>query len=266
VEMEGFGFLAAARANDRVMAMVIRGISDLIDGKSKADKGGSQEMASAHASAFAFQILAKLQPPEKSKMEDSSQNSTHTSTSPAEPTLDRDVDEESTASGIKVFISYSHNQDRPDYRDRILKLANRLRGDGIECKIDRYETSPPEGWQRWMLDRIEEAEFVLVACSEEYDRRLRGKEAENKGKGATWEGGAILLELYEKAGENSKFIPIVLDSADITFIPTPLGSATYYNLQKDSGYETLYRRLTDQHETPPPPIGTIKKIPPHDRT
>jgi hypothetical protein len=43
----------------------------------------------------------------------------------------------------RVFISYSH--DSPEHADRVLALADRLRAEGIDCHLDQYETSPPEG-------------------------------------------------------------------------------------------------------------------------
>jgi nucleoside phosphorylase len=60
VEKESHGFLKAVRANKKMDALIIRGISALIDGKSDADARGSQQTAARHASAFAFEVLAKL--------------------------------------------------------------------------------------------------------------------------------------------------------------------------------------------------------------
>lgn len=62
VEMESSGFLRAGYANANVGVLVVRGISDLIEGKSDADAQGSQKLASAHAAAFAFEIIANIQP------------------------------------------------------------------------------------------------------------------------------------------------------------------------------------------------------------
>jgi nucleoside phosphorylase len=60
VEMEGFGMLTAVHASANVQSLVIRGISDLIEGKSQADAGGSQERAADNAAAFAFEVLESI--------------------------------------------------------------------------------------------------------------------------------------------------------------------------------------------------------------
>ena len=53
----------------------------------------------------------------------------------------------------KVFISYTH--DSRDHIDSVLNLADRLRAEGTDCHLDQYETSPPEGWARWTVRRID---------------------------------------------------------------------------------------------------------------
>jgi SEFIR domain len=163
----------------------------------------------------------------------------------------------------KVFISYSH--DSTVHKDRVLSLADQLRKNGVDCSIDQNETSPEKGWQRWMLNEIEVANFVLVVCSELHDRRFKGEEEVGKGKGATWEAAAIIQELYDASGYNSKFIPILLEANDSQFIPSPLRSATYYMPMTTEGYNSLYGRLTNQPPTPKQELGEFRKLDKRDR-
>lgn len=163
----------------------------------------------------------------------------------------------------QVFISYSH--DSPEHKDRVLELADRLRRDGIDCQLDQYLASPPEGWARWTLDRIEQAAFVLVVCTQEYEQRVRGRTAPGTGRGAKWEGAVITQELYEQEAHNTKFIPVLFSPGDSVYIPVFLRGYAHYALDTDEGYESLYRRLTDQHDTPAPGLGKRRTLPPRKR-
>lgn len=60
IDMEATGFLSALHTSHQVRGLIVRGISDLIEGKSKADSRGSQTLAARNASAFTFEILSKL--------------------------------------------------------------------------------------------------------------------------------------------------------------------------------------------------------------
>lgn len=60
IEMEGYGFLEAARQHPSTDALLIRGISDLVDNKAASDAGGSQPYATENAATFTINLIKHL--------------------------------------------------------------------------------------------------------------------------------------------------------------------------------------------------------------
>ena len=158
----------------------------------------------------------------------------------------------------EVFISYSW--DNEDHVQQVLALSNRLRSEGVDCVLDQYETSPPEGWPRWMDRKIRDSRLVLMICTETYYKRVMGDEAQDKGLGVKWEGGLIYQHIYN-AGSNPKFIPVLLREQDKKFIPTPLQSATHYRIDTQTEYDKLYSRLLNRPSVEKPKLGAVRSLP-----
>jgi hypothetical protein len=163
----------------------------------------------------------------------------------------------------KVFISYAHEKD--SHNEKVFELSERLRSEGIDCSIDQYEISPPEGWARWCRNQIKQADFVLVVCTETYERRFDGSESRGTGAGVKWEGAIITQELYDSEGSNTKFIPVVFDSYDIKYIPTEMRSGTYYILNSETEYDDLYRHITNQPKAIKRELGRLRSLPARSR-
>jgi hypothetical protein len=158
----------------------------------------------------------------------------------------------------KIFISYSHDSD--GHRALVRSIADQLRADGLDCQIDQYVNGfPPEGWQRWMETQIEEADYVLIICTQLYLKRFRGRDTEG-GRGVNFEGVVISQELYDDYYRNDKFIPVITDFGSVDDVPRPLKAYSTYHLP--TKYTELYRVLTDQAATPAPVIGKILYLPP----
>lgn len=156
-----------------------------------------------------------------------------------------------------VFISYSH--DSPDHARAVLALSNKLRSEGIDCVLDQYKSSPPEGWPQWMDREIGRAQFVLMICTEPYYRRVMGQEKPGVGLGIAWEGKLIYNHIYNASSLNTKFIPLIFDLSHTKYIPTPLQGATRYCLPDE--YEKLYNRLIGKPPAEKPPLGKRKPLP-----
>ena len=156
-----------------------------------------------------------------------------------------------------AFISYSH--ETPEHNERVEQLAIRLRADGIDCEIDSFQFSPPEGWPSWMLRQLQGCDFCIVVCTETYARRAAGQDASGAGKGVMWEARGLRQILYE-SGRNDGVIPIVFDLADVNYIPLELKNATYYDLSAADGYTRLYRALTHQPLVERRTLGAVRRL------
>jgi hypothetical protein len=158
----------------------------------------------------------------------------------------------------RAFISYSH--DSTEHEELVLRFAQRLRKDGVDAQIDQFVGGrPTEGWPRWMLDKLDWAEFVLLICTETYYRRFRGHEEPDRGRGVDWEGQLITLAIYNAKSRSTKFVPVIFDSKDRRFIPEPLADHVYC-LDSEKNYQELYGFLTGQAGVPLPELGPAKQI------
>lgn len=156
----------------------------------------------------------------------------------------------------RIFISYSHDSDV--YKERVLEFVIRLRNDGIDAWIDRFELAPEEGWPRWMRNQIEAAEFVILVCTNEYRDRFYGRSASG-GRGVSWEGLIIDNAIYETGGKSAKFIPVVFSVADLRSVPDVLSSQTIFSLP--DAYQDLCRLLLGQSRVVPGEVREPGAIP-----
>jgi tetratricopeptide (TPR) repeat protein len=158
-----------------------------------------------------------------------------------------------------VFISYSH--DSPEHEAKVLELANRLGEDGIDAVLDQGESFPPLGWELWGQRQIQAARFVLIVCTQTYQRRYDAEEEPGKGLGATSEAGFIRQILYDAGGVNEKFLPVLLTDADSAHIPLALRRYHHFSLYTAQGYEELRLHLTGQSRVRKPALPPKQRKP-----
>jgi hypothetical protein len=150
----------------------------------------------------------------------------------------------------KVFISYSH--DSTAHGDEVLRFGNRLRSEGIDCTLDQYEESPPEGWPRWMDAQIRSADFVLMVCSDLYRKKIEGEVGTDVGLGVKWEGNLIYQHLYDSGAVNNRFVPVLFADGKDEHIPLAVRGATRYRVNDETEYDKLYWRLRGQPKATKP--------------
>ena len=153
----------------------------------------------------------------------------------------------STKQSPKTLIVYSH--DSSEHIDRVARLADKLAEEGVEAYLDRHFVAPAYGWAVWMQWMIRNMDFVLVVCTEHY--HLRTVDVGNPFSGASAPGGRgvpfefvlICNHIYCNSSRNDRFIPVVFDQRDQTYIPVILAAHSGYVVSDLSLCPELLSRL-----------------------
>lgn len=150
----------------------------------------------------------------------------------------------------KVFISYSH--DSPEHKKWVKDLAEKLRGEGVNAILDQWELKLGEDVTLFMEHGIEDADYVLVICTDTYIRKAEGGFG-----GVGYERLIVTSEFIEDIGR-SKFIPIVKDVSGSKKTPRfLLTRKRIETVDGEIGEEDFQELLKILRETPelPPPLG-----------
>ena len=150
----------------------------------------------------------------------------------------------------KAFISYSWDSD--DHKKWTKDLSARLRGDGVDVKLDQWETVPGDRLPEFMERAIRENDYVLIVCTPTY--RVKSDKREG---GVGYEGDIMTGELHTQ-GDHRKFIPILRLGDWDTSLPSWLKGKFGIDLHGDPYSDDEYKRLRDTlHGRLPkrPPLG-----------
>ena len=149
----------------------------------------------------------------------------------------------------KVFISYSWTSEA--YKERVLKLAERLMDNGVDVILDQWDLSPGEDMYAFMEQSIHEAEKVLILCEKGY-----AEKANSRTGGVGTETMIITPEVLKKHRQK-KYIPVVMDSS--VEVPSYLKSrfAVYYTTEDEEEFRGLCLAIFGKRRKKKPDLKPI---------
>jgi nucleoside phosphorylase len=163
IDMEGYGVLEAAHINSKhVEAMVIRGISDVLQDKDDPHKDEAQEVAARHAAAFAFAMLSTMAPEISATLAE--QRPTLQASAPQQP-------QAAPQPSGPAQIFYSYDWDTRKDRELINELKKQLAIPRRNKQIQEWDISqllPGEDREQAIAEHLQQADLFVVGLSPSY--------------------------------------------------------------------------------------------------
>lgn len=161
------------------------------------------------------------------------------------------MSQQSSRVAPRVFMSYSH--DDKEHRDWVLALATRLRADGVDVCLDRWDVTLGGNLAHFMEKAANASYRVVAVISASYAR----KADERKG-GTGVEAQMLSTRLYESM-HSDQVIPIIRNNPTAPpLLPAFLGGRLWLDFRDDQAMEAAYERLIrDIHNAPVDIVPTL---------
>ena len=150
-----------------------------------------------------------------------------------------------------AFMSYSW--DSPEHKTWVLRLAERLRKDGINVVLDQWDL--PIGGDRtyFMENSVRTSNFVLLVCTPTYAQKSNARAG-----GVGYEATILTGQMAQQITQN-KFIPVLrIGEWDDSAIPIWLQTKIGVDLREEPYSEEQYKLLLmtlHQAQEKAPPVG-----------
>ena len=158
------------------------------------------------------------------------------------------------AAAPTAFVSYSWDDEV--HKRWVLDFATRLRCEGIDAKLDRWDVSLGDPLPQFMETAVRENDFVLIVLTTDY----RAKSDRRTG-GVGYEGNVMTAEIF--AGKDPrKFIPILRRGSWDTASPSWLKGKLGVDLRGDPYNEAAFNELKVtllRTKEKAPPLGRVPK-------
>lgn len=161
---------------------------------------------------------------------------------------------------VRAFISYSWSS--PTHEAWVIQLASRLREDGVDVILDKWDLKPGHDSYQFMESMVTDKSVtkVMMICDKAYVQK-----ANSRAGGVGTESQIISPELYGK-GTQDKFAALMTDEDEDgnAHIPVFYKGRIYFDFRSadkfEASYEQLLRWLVDRPQHVKPKLGAVPSM------
>lgn len=168
--------------------------------------------------------------------------------------MERDIQKRQSINTIahpRVFISYTGMDDKN--AQWVKELADKLRRNGVDARLDKFHLKPGYDLPQWMTDEVIKAQKVLLICDKYY-----ADKADMRRGGVGWETMIIQGDMLANQ-DQGKYIAIIREPNIDESLPVYVKSKYALDWSDDNkaenGFDELLYHLFDCDTEPP--IGEI---------